>query len=167
MLRTLRKCVIGARTRGASLTRLSLQAETAIQNWITMALEMNWQARRRLRFPSRATLRRPVCRPPVQRKVALRTQTPAVLVGLIGPLSNHGGSNSSSEGGVSGPGATYITITCVAESLGRNRELELTIQFTVNGCCAPLARRSLRRLAEQPMGSRFSMRHSLPSPRWD
>jgi hypothetical protein len=91
-----------------------------------MALEMNWQAQRRLRFPSHATLRRP----PVQRKVALRTQTPAVLVGLIEPLSDHGGSNPSSEGRVSGPGATFIAITCVAESLVRNRELELAIQFT-------------------------------------
>jgi len=90
-----------------------------------MALKVNWQARRRLRFPSRATLRRLACHPQVERKVALRTQTRAVLVGLIESLSNHGGSNPSSEWGASDESATYITITCVLEFLVRNRELKL------------------------------------------
>jgi hypothetical protein len=62
-----------------------------------MALEVNWQARRRLRFPSRATLRRPPCHPRVERNVALRTQTRAVLVELVESLSNHGASDLSSE----------------------------------------------------------------------
>src|ERR1700693_388447 len=129
-----------------------------------MALEMNWQAQRRLRFPSHATLRRP----PVQRKVALRTQTPAVPVGLIEPLSDHGGSNPSSEGRVSGPGATFITILHVLlNPLYEIANSNWQSNSLVNVCCAPLVRRSLRRLAEQPMDSRFSMRHSLPSPRWD
>lgn len=109
--------------RGAH-RRLS-RVETAIQNWIMMALKVNWQARRRLRFPSRATLRRLACHPQVERKVALRTQTRAVLVGLIESLSNHGGSNPSSEWGASDESATYITITCVLEFLVRNRELKL------------------------------------------
>jgi hypothetical protein len=130
MLRTLRKMRIGAWTRGTSPTQLSLQLETAIQNWITMALEVNWRAQRRLRFLSRATLRRPVCRPQVQRKVALRTQTPAALIGLIGPHSNHGGSNPSSEGRVSGPGATYFILHVLLNPLYEIANSNWAIQFT-------------------------------------
>jgi hypothetical protein len=94
-----------------------------------MALEMIRQAQRRLRFPSHATLRLP----PVQRKVALRTQTPAVLVGLIGPLSNHGGSNPSSEGRVSGPGATFIAILHVLlNPVYEIEKLELCVSQSVD-----------------------------------
>src|ERR1700737_763812 len=81
--------------------KLSLQLETAIQNWITMALEVNWETRHRLRLPSLATLRHPDYHPQVERRVALRTQTRVVLVGPIESRSNHGGSNPLSKWGVS------------------------------------------------------------------
>ena len=93
-----------------------------------MALEVNWQARRRLRFPSRATLRRPPCHPRVERNVALRTQTRTVLVELVESLSNHGASDLSSERRVSGAGATYITITWVPEFLDEIANSKLASQ---------------------------------------
>jgi hypothetical protein len=81
-----------------------------------MALEVNWQARRRLRFPSRATLRHPDYHPQVERKVALRMQARVALGELIESRSNHGGSNSLSEWGVSDESAAYVTITCILNS---------------------------------------------------
>ena len=90
-----------------------------------MPVEVNWQAWHRLRFPSRATLRRPACHPQVERKVALRMQARVALVGPIESPSNHVGLNPLSEWGVSGENATYVTITCVPELLVGNRELKI------------------------------------------
>jgi hypothetical protein len=82
-------------------------------------------------------------------------------------LTNRCGSNPSVES-VSGANAQYVTIARVPGFLVRNRELHLGGAIPlINGCCGPVARRFARTLGEQPMDSRSSMRHSLPSRPWD